>query len=128
MRSRARINLQRTVLRHSQDEPIVIEGSDGPGQRIGGRWSDPVSVTASISASVQPASPESLQLLDDGSRTGSEIELWCTTEGVPNVIKRAEGKPAAVVQYKGRRFKVVAVEDWWEHGRYWFALCSMVDQ
>ncbi len=126
--SNARITLQRAVKRHSIDEDIVVEGYETPGTRIAGRWTNPQSVTAAVTGSLQPASPESLDMLAEGSRTGSELELWCTTNAVPAIMKRAEGKPAAIVHWKGQHFKVVAVEDWWQHGRYWFALLSLVDQ
>jgi hypothetical protein len=126
MWTKAKINLQRTVLRHSMDESITIENFDVPGQRINGRWVDNSAVTGAVTASVQPAAGESLQLLPEGTRTTDAIEVWGVTEMRP--LRREEGKKATVITWKGRKYSAEYVEDWYQQGRYWFALCTLVDQ
>lgn len=108
------------------DESITVENFDTPGMRIGGRWVDPVSVTASITASVQIASGEIKELLPQALRNKDAIEVWSVTEIRP--LKRAAGKPPTRVHWEEAAYEVHIFEDWYEHARYWFALCSKVDQ
>lgn len=122
----AKLSLLRAVMRLSIDESITVENFDTPGQRINGRWANPASVTAAMTASVQPASGRSKQLLSEGLRNTDAIEVWATSELLP--LKRAEGKPPSLVHWKGDKYSVEVLEDWYQHGRYWFAVCSKVDQ
>ncbi len=108
------------------DESIVIENFDTPGMRLGGRWVDSVSVTASVTASVQIASGKTKELLPEGLRTKDAIEVWSTSELRP--LQRAEGKQPTIVHWDDAEYEVQVLEDWYAHGRYWFALCSKVDQ
>ncbi len=122
----AKINMNRAVRRMSQDETIVIQNFDSAGARIGGRWVEGISVTAALTASVQPAAGESLQLLPEGLRTTDAIEVWGLTELRP--LKRQEGQRATLVEWKGRTYSAEYVEDWYENGKYWFAVATLVDQ
>lgn len=121
----AKINLQRAVNRLAIDESIVIENFPA-GMRIAGRWVESPAVTASVTASVQVASGEQKQLLPEGLRTTDAIEVWSTSEVRP--LKREEGKPTSNVRWNDRVYSVEHYEDWYAHGRYWFAVCSLVDQ
>lgn len=122
----AKTDLSSAVRDLSIDEDIVIENPSGPGMRQGGRWIDPPAATAALTASVQPASGNSLELLPQGSRTQGAIEIWGTSEIRP--LERAEGEPATIVRWKGATYRADVVEDWYEHGRYWFAVCTRVEQ
>lgn len=122
----AKINLQRAVRRMSIDEDIVVENFPTPQQRVGGRTVESLSVTAAVTASVQPARGDTLQLLPEAQRTGDEIEVWCLQELRP--LNRSSAKSPSLIHWKGKKYKVAVLEDWWQHGRYWFALCSKVDQ
>lgn len=94
--------------------------------RVSGRFVEAQSVTAAATASIQPASGETLQMLPEAQRTSNMLEFWGLSEARP--MKRADGKSPSIVHWKGEHYKVMAYEDWWQHGRYWFALCSKVDQ
>jgi hypothetical protein len=124
--SNAKINLGRTVRRHSIDEDITVKQFNTPGMRMGGRWVDSSPITGAATASIQPAIGESLELLPQGTRTTDAIEVWGTSEMRP--LRREEGKPADRIVWKGREYSAEVVEDWWQHGRYWFAVCAVVDQ
>ncbi len=124
--TRAHINLQRTVLRHAIDESIVVKNFAVSGSYTNGRWTDVTPVTGAVSANVQSAAGESLQLLPEGTRTTDAIEVWSTDEFRP--LRRTVGSKATIIVWKGREYSAEVVEDWWQNGRYWFALCTLVDQ
>jgi hypothetical protein len=122
----AKISLQRAVRRHSIDETIVIENYDDPGMRIGGRWVDTPAVTASVTASVQIADGKVKELLPAGLRNRAAIEVWSLSEIRP--LEREDGTIASRVRWDGDTYQVDVLEDWYENGRYWFALCTKVEQ
>lgn len=122
----SKINLSKAVRRQSMDEDVVLEYYAQSGMRIGGRWVDPPAVTAGVTASVQIATGKEKQLLPEAVRLKDAIEVWSTSE-LP-AMNRDEGTPAARVRWNGNTYEVVVLEDWYEHGRYWFALCSKVSQ
>lgn len=122
----AKLNMGRAVRRMSQDATIVIQNFPTSGTRIGGRWVESEAVSGALTASVQPAAGESLQLLPEGLRTTDAIEVWGLTELRP--LARKEGQRATLIEWKGRTYSAEHVEDWYENGRYWFAVATLVDQ
>ncbi len=108
------------------DETIVVENYDDPGVRIAGRWAGPNAVTASVTASVQPAEGQIKQLLPEGLREKDAIEVWSLSEVRP--LNRDEGELPSRVRWNGNTYQVDVLEDWYKLGRYWFALCTKVEQ
>lgn len=121
-----KIDLADAVRDLAIDEDVVIENYDSPGMRIGGRWVPSASVTAGVTASVQPASGHEKLLLPEGMRSRDAITVFSTSELRP--LDRSGGKPPSVIQWKGRRYSVEVLNDYYELGRYWEALCSSVEQ
>jgi hypothetical protein len=63
--------------------------------------------------SVQPARPETIQMLPEGERTTELIEIWTATE----VRKSDAAKSLSdVIVYESRSFRVVNAEGWAAHG------------
>lgn len=124
----AKINLSRAVRRMSTDETLTLENFETSGMRIGGRWVDSNATTTGITASVQPLEKvgEETEQLPQGFRTQEMIGVWSLSEVRP--LAREDGKKPSLITWRGKKFSVERVENYYEHGRYWYALCSQVQQ
>lgn len=62
---------------------------------------------------VQPASPETIQMLPEGERSTEIIEVWSAT---PMVKSNASDTLSDVIVYGGRSYRVSKLENWTAHG------------
>ena len=128
MRINSRIDLKRAVRREAMNESITVYNY-GSGMRLGGRWADGAAVTAALTASVQVASGQTLQLLPPGTRISEAIEVFSLTDGGDLLpLQRSDGKRPSEVEWRGDRYTVEVFEDFSELANYWWALCSSVEQ
>lgn len=125
MRNNAKISLARAVRRLSMDESLTLYNPPA-GMRIGGRWAETDAVTSSVTGSVQEADGELKQLTPELARASHAIEVFATSALTP--LQRSEGKRPSELLWRGKKYSVEVLEDWSEHGLYWWALCSRVSQ
>ncbi len=82
-----------------------------------GRVTAGASSALSISASVQPATPEDMKRLPEGQRIDETIKLYTTTE-LKTVDVDAQ-TAADRITYDGQVYEVQQVTPWSEVGGYW---------
>ncbi len=125
MRNNAKLSLVRAIRRLSMDESLTLY-TPPAGMRIAGRWAEGTAVTSAVTACVQVADGESKLILAEGLRTAEAIDVYALSGLAP--LQREEGTRPCELLWRGKRYSVETVEDWSEHGLYWYALCSRVTQ
>lgn len=96
-----------------------------PGATVDGMYIEPEPTeTRGVQASVQPASGEDLELLEEGARKREAITAWTKYE-----LRTAlqESHPADRVVYQGSTYEVMHVRNWGQVGGYWKAVAVRVD-
>lgn len=91
-------------------ESILVHRKSGGGY-VNGRWVEGVVTTSTHSSvSVQPTSARDLQMLPEGETLEGSVRIFDIEPLYSQDVNA--GKEADVVEYNGKRYKVIKVDPW----------------
>lgn len=119
------LNLSRVIKRYALTADLTLKRFSG-GAWIDGRWADEQPTDVALTANVQPMGGKQKQTLPEGDRTREAIHIWATSQMRP--VERENGKPGDRVEWEGKEYEIINVQDWSYNGNYWEADAVKVEQ
>lgn len=125
MSTNARMNLSRTVRRHSHaDEQLYVKRAS-EGTRYNGRWEPGEYTLTPITAAVQPVA-EAQRNEPEGVRSTDDYSVFAVGQLVPS--NRQDQTPADLLVWQGDDYEVVELRDYSKIASYWEARIRRVRQ
>lgn len=90
-------------------KPLTVT-REQPGQYVDGVWQPGTSATLTVNASVQPTTPDEMQMLPEGERDRQAFTLYSDTELL--VSNDNTQQPSDRVQIDGATYKASARAPW----------------
>jgi hypothetical protein len=95
---------------------MAVTRSD-TGDWVGGAWvPDGAASTLSITASVQPVTPELIDMLPEGARTSARFVMYAEAGQVQLITADiGEKRPADRITFQGRDYMLQSIGNWSAH-------------
>jgi hypothetical protein len=125
MSTNARMNLARTVRRHSHaDEQLYVKHAS-EGSRYNGRWEPGEYTLTPITAAVQPVA-EAQRNEPEGVRSIDDLSVFAIGQLAPT--RRQDQLPADLLVWQDEDYEVVELRDYSKIASYWEARIRRVRQ